>query len=382
VVSFSTVVNYGWAAKLSGPSTGSEWFNAVACDASGNIYAVGQETSSTGNNEAYITKWDSSGNLTWQRRIGGSSDDLFNAITSDSSGNIYAVGYEFSSTGNNYAAALLTKWDATGNLIWQRKIDGQYHDEFYSVACDSSGNIYAAGRENTTNATYGGLVTKWDASGNLTWQRRIEGCNVIYGVAVDSSGNIYLGGVNSSYNNAILIKINSSGSILWQNKLSHFSNVSAYIRSVVCDSSGNIYAAGHAGYSSPLTEDGFITKWDSSGGLTYQHRMGGTDYEYNYGVAIDSSGNAYTVGTERTTSFPDYNATIVKWPANPANITDGALTGSGMTALSINTSPLTLAASSLTIVTPALTAATPTLTVATTTLTVSTDTLTRYFSTY
>jgi hypothetical protein len=80
----------------------------VACDSTGNIYAVGYEGSSTNNIETIITKWNTSGALIWQRKISGGSDDRFNGVACDTSGNVYAVGNESSTVGNN--EALITKW--------------------------------------------------------------------------------------------------------------------------------------------------------------------------------------------------------------------------------------------------------------------------------
>jgi uncharacterized delta-60 repeat protein len=440
VVSFSTVVNYGWAAKLSGPSTGSEWFNAVACDASGNIYAVGQETSSTGNNEAYITKWDSSGNLTWQRRIGGSGDDVATGVIVDASGNIYAVGYESTSTNSFNYEALITKWDASGNLTWQRKIGGNDNDIFYGVTVDSSGNIYAAGVDKSSAANNEAFITKWGASGNLTWQRRIGGSNsdYFYGITTDTSGNIYAVGneISSNSNNnfeAFITKWDASGNLIWQRKIG--GNQIDCFYGVACDSSGNIYAAGYEISSNGTNAEAFITKWDASGNLTWQKKIGGSNTDKFFGVTTDTSGNIYAVGSEyssiggqeafitkwsssgtcvwqkrfggssddlfngvacdtsgniyavgnesSTNSGNSYeNCLITKWPSDITGQPTGPLAGTGMTSLSLNTAALTISTDTLTAATPTLTATTPTLAVATPTLTAATPTLTRYFSAF
>ena len=81
-----------------------------------------------------------------------------------------------------------------------------------------------------------------------------------------------------------------------------------YGRSVAVDSSGNVYTTGYFADTSDfdpgagttnLTASGndvFVSKLDSSGDYVWAKSFGGTDYEYGYSVAVDSSGNVYTTG--------------------------------------------------------------------------------------
>jgi hypothetical protein len=438
VISFSTIVSYGWVARLSGNNN--DIFNAVACDTSGNIYTVGEENSTTtgnnyealitkwdssgnltwqkkvnaGSNEefrdiaidnsnniyavgyegssngttnCYITKWDTSGNLTWQRRIGGTYGCSFNAVATDSSGNIYAVGTEYVSTNSVNNQAYITKWDSSGNLTWQRKIGGNGNNFFSSVACDNSGNIYAVGQETITSSPYDkAFITKWNASGNLTWQRRLDssysGC--FEEISLDNTGNIYTCGyfyTIENANNAIVIKWDSSGNILWQRSISSLRD--DRFNSLSCDTSGNIYAVGKEETTVALDSSKYITKWDASGNLTWQHSINGSSNDYFYDVVCDASGNVYAIGNENSTSGnSDYNAVIAKWPSDITGVSNGALTGSGLTLLSIGTPILPVTTTTITTTAGTLTVATTTLTAATTTLTTITDTLTRYFSTF
>jgi uncharacterized delta-60 repeat protein len=314
VVSFSTITSYGWAARLGGSN--GDYFFGVATDTSGNIYGVGYENSSTNgtNDEAIISKWDASGNLTWQRKIGGSYNDYFYGVACDASGAIYAVGYESSSAADN-PSAFITKWDSSGNLTWQRRIGGSSTDLFQGVACDASGNIYAVGNEYSSNPGYSNaFITKWDASGNLIWQRKIGGSNHDYfcDVTIDASGNIYAVGDEYSStgtnNEAFITKWDASGNLTWQRKLGGSNG--DYFYGVTSDSSGNIYAVGYENSSNGVFE-ALITKWDASGNLTWQRKLGGQYDDYFYGVTSDSSGNIYAVGYSVISSNDE--ALITKW---------------------------------------------------------------------
>jgi uncharacterized delta-60 repeat protein len=117
------------------------------------------------------------------------------------------------------------------------------------------------------------------------------------GVILDASGNVYVcgscvnpGGANPGANNALLIKYNSLGSIQWQVGLDDVSG--AIWRSVVIDSSGNVYVCGSVSYGA------LLNKYNSSGTLQWQKTLGlGVLAPYFYGITIDFSDNLYLCGT-------------------------------------------------------------------------------------
>ena len=80
--------------------------------------------------------------------------------------------------------------------------------------------------------------------------------------------------------------------------------------SIALDSLGNIYVAGYfqgtadfdpgagtTAIASAGQYDGFVAKYDATGALIWVHTFGSTDFDYLFGVKVDSAGNVYTVGT-------------------------------------------------------------------------------------
>ena len=88
---------------------------------------------------------------------GGSGDDSANAITIDSSGNIYVAGYSNNGTDDDF---IVRKYDANGDLAtdWGDSdsgmvtYDGSKDDEAFGITLDSSNNIYVAGFSSTGSA--------------------------------------------------------------------------------------------------------------------------------------------------------------------------------------------------------------------------------------
>lgn len=279
-------------------------FSAAATDASGNIYAAGQQfgnaaftygsQGATGNwtaNNAVLVKYDSSGTAQWARSTASAPNaSQFIAVIADGTGNIYAAGiqngnaaftYGTQSATGPYAGgqnALLVKYDSSGTAQWARTTTaGANASLFRAVTVDNAGNIYAVGEQygnglysyGTQNITgtvasgNNGIIVKFDSTGAPLWARTIaagtSGSN-FFGIAADSSGNLYVAGLqngNGTYtygtqncvgahtgSNAVVIKYDSSGTALWARTTATATNSSVF-NSISVDSSGNIFAGGY-----------------------------------------------------------------------------------------------------------------------------------------
>ena len=96
-----------WARKIGG--TLQDIANSVTTDSSGNIIVAGYHFSSlnifaadgttvtftlanAGSGDVFVVKYDPSGTPLWARRLGGTSNDVFESVSTDSSGNIVVAG--------------------------------------------------------------------------------------------------------------------------------------------------------------------------------------------------------------------------------------------------------------------------------------------------
>ena len=88
-----------------------------------------------------------------------------------------------------------------------------------------------------------------------------------------------------------------------------------YGNAIARDRLGNIYVVGHT-YSSdfplyrPLywglrgTTDAFVAKFNSSGKLLMNTLLGGSNYEFGNGIAIDRADNVWVTGETASADFP------------------------------------------------------------------------------
>ncbi len=313
----STIVQTGISAWIAVLGTGlTDYGKDIAIDSSGNVYVTGYtQTSGAGSNDFFIAKYSASGTIQWQRTLGASSNDAASGIAVDGSGNVYVTGTTFSPD-----TVLIAKYDTSGNIQWQKTLGGAGDHGTYDIAVDSSGNAYVTGKYYNGGSDSGILLAKYDSSGNLQWQKRTSGGTEDRGhsIKLDSSGNIYIVGQTrtvATYHDILVMKLDSSGSVIWDRAITSASNQGDEGWGVAIDSSGNVYVTGKISGSSGT--ELFVGKYNSSGTEQWQRSYNG-GYGQGRGIAVDGSGNVYVTGFGGWSSGKSYDIMIVKYNSSGA----------------------------------------------------------------
>jgi hypothetical protein len=233
----------------------------VLVDSSGNVYVTGITRSlgaSNGAGDVLLLKYDSSGNLLWQKTWGGLKDDSGQGIAMDSSGNIYVAGFAPSFGAGGYDVAIL-KFDSSGTLLWQKTWGGNKDDFGYGVSVDSSGSIYVTGRTDSFGAGLSDVfLLRLDSSGNLVWQKTWGGVSYDEGrgITLDSAGHIYVTGLTSSFgtgaDDGVVLKFDSSGNLIGQTTWGG-SGGDCVCGTPSVDSSGDIFVTGYVTEAPPYS---------------------------------------------------------------------------------------------------------------------------------
>jgi hypothetical protein len=181
--------------------------------------------------------------------------------------------------------AFIAKLNPAGTALVQTTFfGGSQDDEVTAIAVDGSGNVVAAGYTssnefplvNPVQGIKGGyadaFVVKLAVGGKSFVYSTYLGGNsqdVATALALDAQGNVYVAGNTSSEN---------------------FPTVGAM--------------SAHKGY-----QDVFVAKIASAGSsLLYSSIIGGDSTDDASGIAVDSAGNAYVVGSTSSLNFPTLNA--------------------------------------------------------------------------
>ncbi|OLE32826.1 MAG: hypothetical protein AUI36_28850, partial [Cyanobacteria bacterium 13_1_40CM_2_61_4] len=164
--------------------------SGLALTAAG-IYVVG------GQNAPFLTgfvrKFDFNGNEVWVRQL----SLIFNyarAAAADASG-VYMVGNVDGALAGQTSAgssdAFVRKYDASGNEIWTRQFGTAGADSATGVAVDAGG-VYVVG-----GTLQGAFVRKYSANGGEIWTRQLGASNdSVRGVTLDATGVYIVGDVS------------------------------------------------------------------------------------------------------------------------------------------------------------------------------------------
>ena len=295
-----------WQRSLGG--TASDYGYAVAVDSSGGVY-IGGITSSAGqgSNDMMIAKYNSSGVIQWQRTLGTSGNDQGQYVATDSSDNVYLCGTSATS-GAGMEELIIAKYNSSGTIQWQRRLGGSANDVAYGVATDSSNNVYVCGSTRSNSSNTDVLVAKYNSSGTIQWQRLLygsSGSDIARRIATDSSGNVYISGYTNSIGQGnadfLIAKYNTSGTLQWQRILG--GPVSEYSYGIAVDSSGDVYLGGSTSSIISYDNDIFLAKYNSSGVIQWQRQLT-YDYDTLYDLTIDDSGSLYLTGGLATAKLP------------------------------------------------------------------------------
>jgi len=275
----------------------------ITTDSSDSIYITGTTQTFSGENyNVFLQKYTSSCNLLYTLQWGGAGNDIPHGITTDSVGNVYIVG-STDSFGNGITQIFLLKYDVEGDLQFSQTW-GTQNSYGNGVAVDNFGNIYVVGTTSSLGTGSQIVLLKYDSSGNILTQKTVGGTQNSYGtgVAVDGGGNVYVTGYSYSLgptpgiSTVVLLKYDPLGNLLFQTTWGGKQDDAA--TSIAVDIDGNVYLTGYT-KSYSVTQDvpsAFLLKFDEAGNLLFQRVWGGNRGEFGYGVAVDTSENAYVTG--------------------------------------------------------------------------------------
>jgi hypothetical protein len=353
--------------------TSNDLGQSVAVDSSGNVYITGSfrgtvdfdpgagtdSHTSAGEEDIFLTKFDSNGGYVYTKTMGGTDHDYGRSVAVDSGGNVYITGY-FQGTAdfdpgaavdNHLSVGLedifLTKINADGSYGYTKTMGGTNSDYGRYVAVDSSGNIYITGSfQETVDFNPGGtadshtsaglediFLTKINADSSYGNTKTMGGTDHDEGqsVAIDGSDNVYitgyfsganvdfnLGGTADTHTSAglediFLTKFDSNGGYVYTKTMGGTDHDEG--QSVAIDGSDNVYITGYFSganadfnpgvetdnHTSAGLEDIFLTKINYDDSYGYTKTMGGTNHDYGRSVAVDSSDNVYITGSFQET---------------------------------------------------------------------------------
>ncbi|HPP17307.1 MAG TPA: Ig-like domain-containing protein [Fervidobacterium sp.] len=367
--SINVIVNNGQ--KTFGGS-GNDYARSVKQTTDGGYIVAGSTASfGAGGYDVYILKLDSNENLVWQKTFGGNGNDEAYSIQQTTDGG-YIVAGDTSSFGNGGYDVYIQKLNSNGTLIWQKTFGGNSFDEAYSIQQTTDGGYIVAGYTHSFGAFYGdAYVLKLNSDGSLAWQKTFDrngddwansvqetidggyivaGCTYpfkdfdvyilklnsdgslawqetfvgdvgndeAYSIQQTTDGGYIVAGYTHSFGagcyDAYILKLNSDGSLAWQN--AYGGSGYDYACSIQQTTDGGYIVAGHTGSFGAGYEDVYVLKLNSDGSLTWQKTFGGSNYDEAYAVELTADGGYIVAGYTRSFGAVNYDAYILKLDSN------------------------------------------------------------------
>ncbi|MGD1894328.1 MAG: SBBP repeat-containing protein [Cyclobacteriaceae bacterium] len=358
-----------WATYYGGEEP--DWGNAVCTDHLGNVYVAGTtfsyqhiafdghdmnyQTSSPVEEDAFLVKFDASGNRLWATYYGGYKAEAGNAVCTDHYGNVYLAGHtdsgsdiasgghdnifnENGADGNRFwRDAFLVKFNSNGIRQWGTYYGGedQRSDVGTGVDTDNEGNVFLTGYTTSTTEiasngydnTFGGVadafLVKFSSFGVRQWATYFGGVNDdrAHAICVDAWGSVYIAGETQSSSlgyqghdmsyaedtDAFLAKFSNDGDRYWSTY--YGGNGYDIGTSVTTDASAFVYLAGKTSSSNYISTpaahdpsyngstDAFLVKFNFLGMRQWGSYYGGNDREDDTRVCSSVNGEIYLAGT-------------------------------------------------------------------------------------
>ena len=154
--------------------SGADKFNRIIPTADGGYIAIGSTTSAdgdvtglhgaaSGNTDIWVVKLDASGNLQWQKCLGGSGQDVPANILQTADGGFILVGTTTSTdgdvTGNHGGEDVwVVRLDSGGNLVWQQCYGNSFNDVGNDIQPIGTGKyVLSVSADGNGGGSYGGL---------------------------------------------------------------------------------------------------------------------------------------------------------------------------------------------------------------------------------
>lgn len=353
-------------------SSGDDYFNAMCLDKDEKILAVGWtgskdlplhgfQTKLKGTANCLFAKFDNNGIFILGTYIGGAvqeldlSPDCINDFAIAKDGSLYmtgcAISKDFYNTFDTYKPrrddAFVLKLDQNYNLAWSRIFGGSGRDAASTIALDSVGNVYVAGRTNSLDfmksnkppadtMDYKIFLARFDTLGNHIWSRVLSSnwVDKCYAIEVDHENNVIMGGYSAFRDfeltkhhsttgvDAFLASIDSLSRTNWCKVLGDGS-MGTEIRDIYIDRFNNKFLTGKfckqiIDSILPLEKVDFwqnigLVKIDKDTNFLWYTVVGNYFYtNYGYGISLNDFGEIVISGNTSGDSFPITMGTFKK----------------------------------------------------------------------
>ncbi len=229
----------------------------------GGFIAVGQTDI---NGDMYIVKLNSTGQLQWNKTIGGNGTYIALSVVQTIDGGCVLSGF-----GNQYVSGLtgplIVKLTQEGVIEWVRILVDGFGGAAYSIVQTLDGGYAAAISIPDGGGTFKMIFVKLNNMGKILWSKDIGSASYIRCIKQTTDGGYILAGAkgNPAFD-MFIVRLDSIGTLQWAKTIGSTGDEFAY--SIVQTADGGFAVAGYTD-SFGNAEKVYIAKLDSTGMLQW-----------------------------------------------------------------------------------------------------------------
>lgn len=280
-----------------------------------------------GGRDVWVVKISSTGVIEWQNCYGGSANESAQSVMEMGDGNFIVVASTASVDGDIIGQhgnddVWILKLNSTGNLIWQKPYGGSWFDDGYGAVFSNSGSLivaaYTTSSDGDVTANHGAtdiwVMSINISNGALNWQKCIGGSwnDTPRNLFKDSDGMFLMtsmtgsgdGDASSTHGDdeILLTRFAENGTINWikcfgGSRTDRYSDIlndtssSSYVLVASTSSSDGDITGYHQNTANPDTlTDAWVVKINYSGNIIWQRCIGGSNEDNLYSIAkVDGS---------------------------------------------------------------------------------------------
>jgi len=318
----------------------------------------GDVPENAGGTDIWVVKLDGEGNISWSKTFGGRGDDMGTAALQLRDGN-FLIGGESGSIDHSDVPTLirhhgaLDSWIAklspSGELIWERLMGGTQNEQVSRLHERPDGSLVVIhgsdSQDGDVKTHLGGKdvwITQLNAEGEDDWQIHLGGGKNedIHASQMDEAGNLILGGTTFSDDGDVsvqrglgdcwLVKLSPQGQVIWSN--TYGGRRPEGINDLVIDEDGGIVFVGLTKSRSGEGDirvnkgsyDGWMVKTKANGELAWSRTAGYEGSDRFESLIMEPGGGLLTLGysiqAPNAPEIPDHKGLADVWLANYGNI--------------------------------------------------------------
>jgi Secretion system C-terminal sorting domain len=288
-------------------------------------YIIAGETKSygAGDRDVYLVKLDSLGNTIFSKTYGGRSEDYGLTLERTRDGD-FIIGAHSGSFGQGSHDHYLIKTDSIGDTVYTKLYGGAGPDGIYDLNQDIFGDYILGGHTSSFGAgAHDFYLIKTNTLGDTLWTKTYGGSsadNFRSLVSLELSGiNYVLVGETSGFGTGgtdiLLVKISGfSGDTIWAKTFGGSKNDFAY--GIYETQDLGLIIIGHTNSFGPGGMNVYLIKIDFWGNIQWSKTYGGPGDEYGYSIRQTTDNGYIIVGSTNSFGAGSKDVYLIKTDAN------------------------------------------------------------------